>query len=136
MISGMACGASSRHSCRASRPSSSPGTSSCSCATTLRDFRDAAEPPQFPYGFWYAFHICVIAISVGFCTLTWTYPLALLFFCMKYFVDRHNLDDKVFVQGPENGGIFTFQVVKYLKLTVSVWWMVLSLVIISYAQMV
>merc|ERR1711920_1106582 len=97
---------------------------------------NAHEPGRFAWGYRYAFSLSVIVVSLYLGTLSSTFPLALIFFCLRYYVDKHSLDERVWVMGPENAGVFTVQVVTYMKLIVSVWWMLIGVVVMAYAQRV
>merc|ERR1711920_132732 len=97
---------------------------------------NAHEPGRFAWGYRYAFNLSIICVALFLGTLSSTFPLALIFFCLRYYVDKHSLDERVWVMGPENAGVFTVQVVTYMKLIVSVWWMLIGVVVMAYAQRV
>lgn len=85
------------------------------------------EPAVFAWGYWYAWTLSVVALGLSMSSIIpGTLPVATLFFTLKGFVDRYNLNRGVWVLDSENHGIFTIYVVYYMRVIVAAWWMLMG----------
>jgi len=109
------------------------------CAKTLaltqRDKEDATTPWPFPWGYWYAWCLNILATGL---LLSMAVPLSLpctaLFFAVRHAVDQHNLCHNVYMSSFESEGTFVPRVLHYVRLIVATWWFFMGCVTLSGAK--
>lgn len=102
-----------------------------------RDRQSAQELSQWPWGYWYAWCLSIIAISLGASVMVpGTLPAGCLFFILKYCVDKYNLKNRIYSCGPENLGVFTTGVVWRMELIVGCFWLGMGFMLYAAAKQV
>jgi len=92
-------------------------------AMTPRDQMKAYESEMMAWGYWYAWSLSIICITVIMCVLIpGTLPAATLLFTIRYYIDRYNLDNGIYELGSESSGAFAGDVVNYLRVIMASWW--------------
>jgi hypothetical protein len=104
-------------------------------ALTHRDEDDAVTPWPFPWGYWYAWSLNILATGL---LLSMAVPLSLpctaLFFAIRHAVDQHNLCHNVYMSSFESEGTFVPRVLHYVRLIVATWWFFMGCVTLSGAK--
>jgi hypothetical protein len=92
-------------------------------AVTNRDKKKFQEPWPFYWGYWYAWTLSIFALGlIMSVACPSTLPIAALFFFVKYWVDKYNLNNSVYACGTDVEGGLAIRVVYYLRFVVAFWW--------------
>eukprot|EP00927_Polykrikos_kofoidii_P013215 TRINITY_DN15746_c0_g1_i1.p1 TRINITY_DN15746_c0_g1~~TRINITY_DN15746_c0_g1_i1.p1 ORF type:complete len:1015 (-),score=94.63 TRINITY_DN15746_c0_g1_i1:222-3266(-) len=85
------------------------------------------EAPEFPWGYWYAWAVSILAMCVMMSVTTPVLlPLGAVFFLIKYYVDHTNLTRRAFSTVVKLDRKFTFILMVTLVQVVSLFWLNMS----------
>lgn len=99
------------------------------CAVTTKEKDDARARLPFSWGYWYAFNLSILtlAVTLSIC-VPLVVPIALMFFAIRYHIDKYNFHYNVWSLGSETDGWFVPTVVFGMKISVCTLWMVMACV--------
>jgi len=85
------------------------------------DLKEWMKPLPFPWGFWYAFMLGNVAISISMSVFVpSTLPIAALFFAVRHQIDAYNLQWN-FDLGPDGAGTLAAHAVHLFRIIFCVW---------------
>ncbi|CAJ1397237.1 unnamed protein product [Effrenium voratum] len=90
----------------------------------MRWLFEEAEPWPFAWGYWYAFALATLTTAVSLGSLVPAlFPIGALLFGMKYRVDKHILNERAYLCGPESQGLFLPRVLFIMRMMVVGSWL-------------
>jgi len=94
---------------------------------TQREQLELRTPWPFAWGYWYAWTLSIFFMSLlmGGC-IPAMHLMAAAFFCLRYLVDRYNLENRVFVCATDAEGSLALTAVRDMKVAVGFCWVVLG----------
>jgi len=96
-------------------------------ALTPRERLELREPWPFAWGYWYAWTLSIFFMSLlmGGC-IPAMHLMAAAFFCLRYLVDRNNLENQVFVCATDAEGHLALTAIRDMKVAVGFCWLMLG----------